>query len=151
MGCFLEHAMDHHVNYRIRRGFCEALAILAITAMNVMAGVSEKQDEQTRLIRGAKVREALLQMIERVDAQEVWPQQFASASEELGLVYERPNGITEDTRDLTVVVHEQIERHPKGVWVGYADGHMEFAASGEGLAWCMEQIAIAKRGIAKYG
>src|SRR5258706_11405394 len=101
--------MDHHVNYRIRRGFCAAMAIVAMAAMGVMGGVSEKQDEQPRLIRGARVREALLQIIEEVDAQGIWPQQGGRAAQELGLVYEKPNGLTEDTRDLTVVVHEQLD------------------------------------------
>src|SRR5207237_1353518 len=51
----------------------------------------------------------------------------------------------------TVVVHEQLERNPGGVWVGYADGHLDFASSAQDLAACKEQLQIIRATIAKFG
>jgi len=40
---------------------------------------------------------------------------------------------------VTVVLFESFDENPTGVWVGYADGHLEFAASPADLKSCQDQ------------
>ena len=47
----------------------------------------------------------------------------------------------------TVVIHEPLPAHPDGVWIGYADGHLEFAADAAGLAGCQSQLPISRRAV----
>ncbi|HUB27460.1 MAG TPA: TlpA disulfide reductase family protein [Tepidisphaeraceae bacterium] len=65
------------------------------------------------------------------------------------LVYFRPKPF-EPSRDgeemagATVVIYERPDEHPDGVWVGYGDGRLEFAATPGDLAECRGQLAIVK-------
>ncbi|HEY8747527.1 MAG TPA: TlpA disulfide reductase family protein, partial [Tepidisphaeraceae bacterium] len=51
----------------------------------------------------------------------------------------------------TVVIHEPLKLNPAGIWVGYADGHLEFAAGPAELANCRHQIEMVNATIEKFG
>jgi thiol-disulfide isomerase/thioredoxin len=106
--------------------------------------------EQARLHRGEQVRAILLDALEQSCRDNgKWPDRLART--EVGglkLIYTKP---TKDmiARDgaksectATVVLHESMEDNPGGVWVGYADGHLEFAATPQNLMDCMNQLRI---------
>jgi thiol-disulfide isomerase/thioredoxin len=103
--------------------------------------------------RGEKVRRVLLDALEEAYAHEgKWPDQLLAVN---SLVYSppRPQAKPKDLSDevwlhrqsaATVVLHESFERNPDGVWVGYADGHLEFAQTPADLSACKDQLSIAK-------
>jgi thiol-disulfide isomerase/thioredoxin len=124
--------------------------------------------EEARLHRGHRLREVLLDLIEQADrANGDWPQQLRpSGGPGPSLVYAKPDKIParrrdEEDRDYkfnesalrksTVVVHEPIESNPGGAWVGYMDGHLEFADSAAELASCKDQLRILRPVIAAHG
>jgi thiol-disulfide isomerase/thioredoxin len=110
------------------------------------------------LNRGVEVRKLLLDALEQSYANvSVWPERLPLPPAGVPpLVYTRP-GPAPDERfpqqfaGATVVVHEPIAEYPGGVWVGYADGHLEFARSAEDLAGCKAQFPIIQAAIAAYG
>jgi len=65
------------------------------------------------------------------------------------LIYVKPEKMAKETLrwalSPTVVLYESLAQHPTGVWVGYADGHLEFAADAATLSADMNQIEIARR------
>ena len=72
------------------------------------------------------------------------------------LVYIKPDKIADaaqakELAQATVVIHEQLKQHPDGIWVRYANGHMEFAATAADLAACDEQLPIVRTTVAKWG
>ena len=78
-----------------------------------------------------------------------WPDQFPSPGGQTHLIYSKPPKFSDDERQLsiasaTVVVHESLEENSAGVWIGYADGHLEFAADAKTLADCQNQLSIAR-------
>lgn len=101
--------------------------------------------EQARLDRAAKLRGPLLDALEAAYAHgDVWPEKFAGDPD---WVYAPPGKDVADEKWLAaaaVVVHESLEKHHDGVWVGYADGHMEFAADAAALQACEGQMATAR-------
>jgi thiol-disulfide isomerase/thioredoxin len=119
--------------------------------------------EQARLRRGEQVRQILLDALEQSYKNDgVWPDQLSpTADGGPALVYVRPDkkvdaagaGSVKRANSLsviTVVLHEPIEQFPGGVWVGYADGHLEFAASPDELAACEAQARIQRPGPNPY-
>ncbi len=56
-----------------------------------------------------------------------------------------------DFASSTVVVHERFDQNPTGVWVGYADGHLEFVRNEVELKACVSQPQILKDIIAARG
>lgn len=106
--------------------------------------------DQDRIRRGQEIRQILLDTIDQKYANNgIWPEHPA-ASNGRHLVYIRPEPdvphiSTEALRQAaesgatTVVLHESFEEYPFGVWVGYEDAHLEFAASAEEFAACKEQ------------
>lgn len=102
--------------------------------------------------RGERLRGVLLDTLELAYRHEgSWPAQPAGGNDAAAhLVYSRP---ADDVAaqplvaGATVALHEPIERHPDGVWVGYADGHLEFAPDAKALAECQAQQQTARRGV----
>ena len=88
--------------------------------------------ESARLARGRQIRSFLLKLLDQIDVDGgTWPDKLASpGTERLSLVYSKPEKLGELglLYQQQVVVHEQPEKYPGGVWVGYADGHLEFRA-----------------------
>lgn len=113
--------------------------------------------EQARLNRGEQVRQILLDALEQSYRNYgVWPDQVAPTPDGgPNLVYLKPDkkvdasgtGSVARANSLpavTVVLHEPLEQYPAGVWVGYADGHLEFATSPAELAACEAQYRIQR-------
>ena len=101
--------------------------------------------------RGQQVRTALLDALEDAYQHDgAWPQRLPDRTgPDLHLLYTPPDKSVSAERLLaavTVVLHEPIE-HSDGAWVGYADGHLEFAPDATTLAACMDQQDIARRAI----
>jgi thiol-disulfide isomerase/thioredoxin len=123
--------------------------------------------EEERFRRGNALRQVLLELIEQADqADGVWPARLpatrpsgGASGGPPGLVYLSPGKIANVTDAAArahllgsaVVAHEAFESHPAGVWVGYADAHLEFAATPEDLAACKAQLAIARAAVTAYG
>jgi thiol-disulfide isomerase/thioredoxin len=133
---------------------------LSLACAVAAAAAPATVDDSARLDRGEQVRQVLLQVLERDDGKgDPWPSRLdLPADGPVKLVYTRPQGL--DVKDAaarhhlactTVVVHEPLENYPGGVWVGYADGHLEFAASAEALAACEAEGPLVRAAIEKFG
>jgi thiol-disulfide isomerase/thioredoxin len=102
--------------------------------------------ETARRDRGEEIRAALRETLEKSYQNDgIWPDQFPAS--ELSLIYSKPPKFSDADRKLdiesaTLVVHESLEQNPQGVWVGYADGHLEFAQDAASLAACEAQLAV---------
>jgi thiol-disulfide isomerase/thioredoxin len=107
--------------------------------------------EQAKLGRGASLRSTLLDAMEQsYQHSGNWPAEIPSPPGNRKLVYTRPDREVNGEALLagaTVVVHESLADNPDGVWVGYADGHLEFAAHRAALAECMGQQQTARAAI----
>jgi thiol-disulfide isomerase/thioredoxin len=136
-------------------------AFLAILSFQPSAGFAQTKSttlqsvslaEEPRLTRGEKIREVLLHALEQsYDNQGVWPEKLPLLAGGLKLVYTPPR--TTAAPELkwpycSVVLHEPIEQNPNGVWVGYADGHLEFASNATELASCENQLQIIQDNLA---
>jgi peroxiredoxin len=105
--------------------------------------------QEAKMRRGAEVLECLqdaLQQAEHSDG--VWPEALPNGIGS-GLLYVKPRKFAATAAETmlaaaTVVLNESMERTPAGVWVGYADGHVEFAATAEQLAACRQQLDVAR-------
>ncbi|HEY2588247.1 MAG TPA: TlpA disulfide reductase family protein [Tepidisphaeraceae bacterium] len=110
--------------------------------------------EQARLARGREIRSVLLTLLDQVDADGgTWPDKPPQTDEGRGsLVYSKPEQFGEPglLYQQQVVVHELAEKHPDGVWVGYADGHVEFAPTPSDLAACKDQLRMIRDVASKY-
>jgi thiol-disulfide isomerase/thioredoxin len=101
--------------------------------------------------RGAAVRRALLDTLEESYLHEgVWPDHMSNSGSREAWVYSKPGG--EVSREAllagaTVVIHESPSQHTDGVWLGYADGHLEFAPDQGALAECMGQQTLARTAV----
>ncbi len=107
---------------------------------------------QPTLDRGTAVRRLLLDALEASYAHDgAWPAQLSDPS----VTYSPPKPQAKPKNEVeqvwihrrataTVVLHETFEQHRDGVWVGYADGHLEFARTPADLAACKDQLSIAK-------
>jgi thiol-disulfide isomerase/thioredoxin len=108
--------------------------------------------EDARLARGEKIREVLLYALEQsYDNQGVWPKRLQLLVGGIQLVYTPPR--TTASPELkwpyrSVVLHEPMEQNPGGVWVGYADGHLEFASNATELAACENQLQMIQDNLA---
>jgi thiol-disulfide isomerase/thioredoxin len=109
--------------------------------------------EVSRLDRGELMRKVLLSALDdsyRHDG--IWPRQLvAPASTDVNVAYICPDRVGSTARELElagvkVVLHERFAQYPEGVWVGYADGHMEFAPDLATLDACKDQIPILRGG-----
>jgi thiol-disulfide isomerase/thioredoxin len=75
------------------------------------------------------------------------------------LVYAKPKRpepgvdprVAQEMTGVSVVLHEASDRHPDGVWVGYGDGHLEFAPDAQTLAECKAQVGIIQDALAARG
>jgi len=155
---------------RMRPGFCDAL-IFGLVALGfcfavnlfwpVAADASTTPTSQpvsvadkARFQRGEKIRQLLLDALEEsYQNNGPWPDQLPAPAGGIDLVYVKPpNSLIPDENGsgiraksnavATVVVYERLDQHPDGVWVGYADGHLEFAPNTQTLQNCQAQLRI---------
>ena len=110
--------------------------------------------EASRLARGRELRSVLLNLLGKIDNDDgAWPEKRALPDgERLSLVYSKPEQFGEQGLlcQQQVVLYETFEKHPEGVWVGYADGHVEFAPTPADLAACEGQLRMVRDVVAKY-
>jgi RNA polymerase sigma factor (sigma-70 family) len=113
--------------------------------------------DEAKLRRGRQIQAVLLDVLEQSYRDNGdWPDSLSESAEEksLKLIYHKPprspvashpelDSWYRTGAAATVVVYEPIEQNPDGVWVGYADGHLEFAANSLALANCQSQLPIA--------
>lgn len=133
----------------MRRFFGMIICVGVIVSLARGAEVPDK----ACLARGKRVRAVLLGALEKAYQKDgVWPAELG-AEEGMKLVYTPPvrqPNMPDDPRrtrhvaSVTVVVEESLADHPDGVWVGYADGHLEFAPDAARLADCKAQIKIVE-------
>lgn len=110
--------------------------------------------ESARLARGRQIRSFVLKLLEQIDTDRgKWPEKLASPeAERLSLLYSKPQNLGEPglLYQQQVVVNESPEKYPDGVWVGYADGHVEFARTLADLASCKDQLRIIRESAGSY-
>jgi thiol-disulfide isomerase/thioredoxin len=102
-----------------------------------------------QIARGQAIREVLLRGIDYARERGAWPKEFSDlkADDSLSLVYMGGppsfDGLERHLRgqlkSVSPVVHEAVEKHPDGVWIGYADGHLEFLRDSAGLNGAVSQ------------
>lgn len=117
-----------------------------------VAGDSPAQEpvsEQARLDRGEQIRQLFTDVCLQATRNDGnWPEKLAlPAGVKLKLVYDRPDRISPNEYWRlwpTIVIHESFEDHPDGIWVGYADSHLEFARDKATFERDREQLAIAR-------
>ena len=142
------------MNRRQRIKVALVLSLVASAAVAVEAP-SAASAEGVRLRRAAELRQVLLDTIERTIADgRGWPDRLELRGGSRMLVYSKPKivskgRVVEDELGASVVLHEPIKAFPGGVWVGYADGHLEFAPDAAALAECMQQVSILHEAIAE--
>ncbi|HEV2294817.1 MAG TPA: TlpA disulfide reductase family protein [Tepidisphaeraceae bacterium] len=113
--------------------------------------------DDATLIRGQRLRERLLDAMESsYENSGTWPPRLAAPTDPPSVIYVRPPPLMDDEQtsgigSVTLVAHERLEAYPDGVWVGYADGHLEFVASAAALAECAAQGTIVREAIARHG
>ncbi len=102
------------------------------------------KNENDRLRRGVLVRKVLLNSINWADQHGgEWPVDLPGGGD-AKLIYMKPGVLKFQTWNdtalaaSTCVMHESMTDNPAGVWVGYADGHLEFAGSAEQLTACKD-------------
>ncbi len=105
--------------------------------------------ESARLDRGARLRAVLLDTLEQAYAHgNVWPDRPVAADPTWA--YQRPTPVPDADawRTLAAAAVVLHERRPDGSWVGYADGHLEFAPDAAALDACGGQMSLATRAAA---
>ncbi len=121
------------------------LAALCLAAAAPATGPAES----ARLDRGGRLRAVLLDTLDQAYAHgNVWPDRPAGGDPTWA--YQRPTPVLDPVvwgtlAPATVVLREQ---RADGAWVGYADGHLEFAADATAVADCRGQLPLASRAIA---
>jgi hypothetical protein len=131
---------------------CGWLALLAIASVATADSptTQESPAERARLDRGEQVRQVLAETsfdATRHDGN--WPARLAvPRGVDVKLTYERPQRIGPDEYwklPPTIVLYESLDDHPDGVWVGYADGHLEFAPDKAAFEADRQQLTVARR------
>lgn len=110
--------------------------------------------EAARRARGSQVRSCLLKLLDQVDNNGgAWPEKPDSLDgAQVPLIYFKPEkfGDPGALYQQQVILHEPFEKYPEGVWVGYADGHLEFAPTPADLAACKDQLRMVRDVFARY-
>lgn len=130
---------------------CGSVALLAIAGIAAAAGsrAAETAAERARLDRGERVRQVLAETC--LDASRhdgTWPARLiVPPGVGAKLTYVRPEPISPAEGwkySPTVVLYESFDEHPDGAWVGYADGHLEFAPDRAAFEADRQQLEIAR-------
>jgi thiol-disulfide isomerase/thioredoxin len=127
----------------------QALSICVVILLGLMP--SRLAGDAQREPRAKQVRDAVLALLEQADKDQ-WPARLAELRgfEGSHLIYTPPSAKVEDY-GAVAVVWENFEDFPAGVWVGFGDGHLEFAATRAELADCEAQLSRFQPALAKYG
>jgi thiol-disulfide isomerase/thioredoxin len=112
--------------------------------------LSASAAEEARLNRGEQIRKVLLDALEQsYNNRGIWPQRLPMLAGMPEFIYTPPTksamaGVRNNLglSSCSVVLHEPIERYSAGVWVGFGDGHLEFAVDATALAACQREMQI---------
>jgi len=108
----------------LARGTVVFLFVIGWVTTSALAGSVTRPSaaEDVRLERGVRFRAILLDQLERAYQHDgSWPERLADTSDVQQLVYSRPeNDVAAEplVAAATVALHEDLGRHPDGVWVG---------------------------------
>lgn len=105
--------------------------------------------ELARIARAAALQKRLLELTESAYARGTWPERLPPPGD---LLYFRPGPDVSERfiGPATVVLHETPGLYADGVWVGYADGHLEFVPDAHALAGAKAQLPMARTAAAAY-
>jgi hypothetical protein len=108
--------------------------------------------ENARTQRGQELRQVLLDALDQsYQNNGVWPEQLPAGGNHLVYIKPPNSVLKQDSGSVsrsmskapvTVVAYERFDEHPDGVWVGYADAHIEFVATAQGLKDCQSQLPM---------
>ncbi len=133
------------------------IVYVGITLCAATVPTTQPAAVQQKYERGEKLRQILLDALEQsFENNGPWPNKTSARDDDL--VYTKPpNSVippksgsvirSASEAPATVVVHERFDQHPDGIWVGYADGHLEFAPTIEALKDCQSQLPILARSL----
>lgn len=130
-------------------------AVTVMGAAAVPASQAVNPLEKDLLDRSRQFRKILLDTLEQAYQNHGnWPERITP--QEPKLIYVKPpivsdSRLAEELTTATVVLREPLESRPKGIWVGYADGHMEFVPDASALVACERQTRIIQDAIARCG
>ena len=139
------------MNKRLATALVMAVLLGAAVTMGAGPTTAPVNLDPATAARGRALRSVLLDAMEQAyDAGGTWPEKVAGDGAQR-LVYSRPTSNPDRTDErrarqvaaATIVLHETLQHNPDGVWVGYADGHLEFARDAVAMADCAEQARIA--------
>jgi thiol-disulfide isomerase/thioredoxin len=119
-----------------------------LSAQSAPAPIRDPKSEIRNLSssRAHALREQILTLLDQADqADGRWPDHIADPN----LVYTKPLSLAE--YGFTAVLHETFAQYPAGVWVAFADGHLEFATTADALASAKSQLPLIRPTLAKYG
>src|SRR4051794_23203817 len=149
------YALLHHA----ARLFAVVAAVGGLWSAAATPATRPAEDEEERLQRGTAIRKVLLNTLEQSYAENgVWPQQLPAPAgdDRPKLVYLRPDKLEGGPMaDLfagaTPVLYEEMSDHTGGAWIGYADGHLEFAASPPEFAARGDAMPPLRDAVTRYG
>jgi thiol-disulfide isomerase/thioredoxin len=161
------------MRYRLTAGWlCLCLAPLVMAADQKLSTDSPTDQTETKnqrlaltadqIARGQAIRGVLVRGIDFAHEHGAWPKELSElkGANTPPLVYLGPppanfDGVERHLRgelkSVTPAVHEPIEKHPDGVWVGYADGHIELVRDVASLGASLAQSARAVAALYKTG
>ncbi|MBA3272332.1 MAG: hypothetical protein H0T11_00470, partial [Chthoniobacterales bacterium] len=120
---------------------------LLMCAILLIVSAARAGEPADHLERAKAMRARVSSLLDQINsAADGWPESLPDAGP---LIYLRPEHLPDpsDEQNLApsvAVLHEQFSDHPEGVWVAFADGHLEFARSQETLDICLGQLAVGE-------
>ncbi len=109
---------------------------------------------EDQITRGRAIRELLVGGIDFAREHGVWPKDLRELKIEYvpTVTYLGPPPATKNAErflhfqlaNLSPVCHEALEKYPDGVWVGYANGHIELVYDAAGLRLALSQLEQAR-------
>ncbi len=115
---------------------------------------------EDQIARGRAIREVLIRGIDFAREHGEWPQDLSELKLDKlpAVTYLGPPPKLEglerhllgQLKSVSAVCHESFDQHPDGVWVGYADGHIELVRDAAALPMALSQFGQARPLIEKF-
>jgi len=139
----------------MKRSYLLCVGVLWLSTVRLYA--AGPNNEQLR--RGETIRHVLLEALDHANAHYgEWPERLSLPPGAPQLAYKRPvkfedpdGRVVEEMRGVSVVLHEPLDEARGGAWVGYGDGHLEFAPDAQALEECKAQVRIMRDRITAAG
>jgi thiol-disulfide isomerase/thioredoxin len=136
------------------RRMIRRLFIIASPILLLLCGPASALEESD-LVRAAEARKVLLEALAQANLRDgQWPEELSRG--DASFIYNQPAKLAypqfaNEFAMATIVLHEPFNSNGHGAWVGYADGHLEFAHTSDDLAACQDQRRILQAAITSYG